>query len=73
MDKLLSSSAVGAVGSPERAVTARRSLRVARSHPLVASLAGGLQATYAAQPEEAVTEHFASLLARLDRSSAGGR
>ncbi|MET3692196.1 hypothetical protein [Methylobacterium goesingense] len=54
-------------------MTARRSLRVARSHPLVASLAGGLQATYAAQPEEAVTEHFASLLARLDRSSAGGR
>ncbi|MCJ2035186.1 hypothetical protein [Methylobacterium sp. J-068] len=42
-------------------------MRGARPHPLVASLAGGLQATYATQPEDEVTDLFAGLIARLDR------
>lgn len=70
MDKMLRSHPASAGPSPMRD-PARRSARGVRSHPLVACLAGGLQATYAAQPDDAIPEHFADLIARLDRAGPG--
>lgn len=47
--------------------------RGARSHFLVACLAGGLQAAYAPQPESEVSDLFAGLIAQLDFSEPGTR
>jgi hypothetical protein len=67
MAETLTTRSATAVSSFDRDHQGRRSLRGARAHPLVASLAGGLQATYATQSEDEVMDRFASLIARLDR------
>lgn len=48
-----------------------RTIRGSRSHPLVSSLASGLQATYVAETEDEVTKLFAGLIARLDHDALG--
>ncbi|MCI9879544.1 MULTISPECIES: hypothetical protein [Methylobacterium] len=49
----------------------RSQARGARSHFLVACLAGGLQATYAPEPEADVSDLFAGLIARLEAGEPG--
>lgn len=74
MDKTQRSQPIGPAVSPDREPGVRRSrARGARSHFLVACLAGGLQATYAPQPESEVSDLFASLIAQLDSSKPGSR
>ncbi|POR40965.1 hypothetical protein [Methylobacterium sp. V23] len=62
-----------AVPAQREPVVRRFRARGARSHFLVACLAGGLQAAYAPQPESEVSDLFAGLIAQLDFSEPGTR
>ena len=68
MDTTQESRPVGLVSSSTGNDQGRRARRIGtRCHPLVASLAGGLQATFAAPPEDEGIDLYAGLIARLDR------
>lgn len=67
MDKSPRSQPTRPAVTPDREPAVRRfRARGARSHFLVACLAGGLQATYQPQPEAEVSDLFAGLIARLE-------
>lgn len=72
MDTTRRSQPVGTEPAASRDQVVRRSqARGARSHFLVACLAGGLQATYAPEPEADVSDLFAGLIARLEAGEPG--
>ncbi len=74
MDTTQRTQPIGPAAAAQREPVTRRSrTRGARSHFLVACLAGGLQATYAPQPESEVSDLFAGLIAQLDFSEPGSR
>ncbi|MGU3361766.1 hypothetical protein ACLBWX_15650 [Methylobacterium sp. M6A4_1b] len=73
MDTTRRSPPAGTHAAARRDPAVRRSqARRARSHFLVACLAGGLQATYAPELEADVSDVFAGLIARLEAGEPGG-
>lgn len=73
MDETRHTRSAGPAPVFDRADRGARSPRGGRLHHLVASLSGGLQAAYSAQEEDEVADHFASLIAQLDRGVPDAR